>query len=268
MRKASVFSVLAGGALAGAWLLKGQLEKLVPPVPDVNDDTVLLFQFKYSPFCVKVGYILAYKRIPYQTVELAPLLHCSFSRQQSGQVKVPYIRHRGRVIHDSSRIALYLEKEYPQPALIPADTAQREQVLLLEDWFDEALVPALSRPLYVRSALDPTPLMTNPTLNTGIPLLDHLKPYIIPILLRHNMRLQGLKPQDLPLLEERTHEVLARIKALLKREYLVGEQLSLADLTLAAHLYHAEQLPLLSQNEAYRWLLEWRERRLAEILPA
>lgn len=268
MRKAGLIGILAGATLAGGWLFKRQFDKLAPHIPEVDDDTVLLFQFDYSPFCVKVRYILDYKRIPYQTVELTPLIHRRFSYQQSGQFKVPYIRHRGRVLYDSSRIALYLEEQYPEPALLPADPAQREHVLLLEDWLDEALAPALSRPTYVSSYLNPTPLIDNPALSTGLSALDRFKPQIIPLMLWRNMSLNGLRPEDLPALEERAHEVLTRIKALLKREYLVREQVTLADLTLAAHLYNADKLPLLGQNETYRWLLNWKERRLAEILPA
>ncbi|PIQ27685.1 hypothetical protein COW36_07255 [bacterium (Candidatus Blackallbacteria) CG17_big_fil_post_rev_8_21_14_2_50_48_46] len=269
MRKARLFGFLAGGALAGAWAVKNKLEKLAPSVPVVDDDTVLLFQFDYSPYCVKVRHILEYKQIPFQTVEVTPLLHRAFSKRFSGQVKVPYIQHKGQIICDSSQIALYLETEFPEPALLPADPKLREEVLLLEDWLDESFVPALSRPVYVSSYLNPLPLIQNPNLSTGIAALDRFKPQIVPLMLRRNMRIQGLTPADLPKLEDRAQEVLDRAQKLVAdKEYLVGESLSLADISLVAHLFNADKLPLLGQSETYRPLLKWRERRLAEIQPA
>lgn len=268
MRKAGLLGAVLGGIAVGAWLVKQRLEKLEPQVPAVAPDTLILYQFDYSPYCVKVRHILDFKKIPYQVVEITPLIHRAFSRRQSGQVKVPYLRHGEKVICDSSAIALYLEETFPTPALFPADRALKEQVLLLEDWLDEGFQPALGKATYVHNYLHPQPLIDNPHLSTGIPALDRYKAQIVPLMLWRNLKVQKLSPADLPQLEKRAREVLERIKALLVREYLVGDTLTLADIALMAHLYNDDKLPLLGPGSEYRWLIEWRDRRLAEIAQA
>jgi glutathione S-transferase len=266
MRKVGIFGTVMAVVAAGGWALKQKLDTLEPAVPRVDADTIVLFQFDYSPYCVKVRHILDYKKIPYKIVEVTPLIHKAFSRRQSGQVKVPYILHGDQVICDSSAIANYLEEKFPDPPVFPADAAHKEQVLLLEDWLDEGFQPALGRATYVHNYLNPGPLIKNPKLSTGIPALDRYKAQIIPFMLRRNLWAQKLSPADLPQLEKRAHEVLARIKALLDgRKYLVGDQLSLADIALMAHLYNDDKLPLLGEGDKYRWLLDWRDQRLAEL---
>lgn len=265
MRKAGVLGAVLGGAAAAGWLLKQKLNQLGPTVPTVDKETLILYQFDYSPYCVKVRHILDYKKIPYQIVEITPLIHREFSRRQSGQVKVPYLRHSDKVVCDSSAIALYLEEAFPEPALFPADPVLKEQVLLMEDWLDEGFQPALGKATYVHNFLNPQPLIDNPNLSTGIPALDRYKAQIIPLMLRRNLIVQKLSPADLPQLEKRAHEVLARIQALLTGEYLVGDHLTLADISLMAHLYNDDKLPLLGPGSEYRWLIEWRDRRLEEI---
>jgi glutathione S-transferase len=77
------------------------------------------------------------------------------------------------------------------------------------------------------------------------------------------MRKQGLTGAMLPALEARAREVLNHLQALLKdRTYLVGEQLSLADLTLFAHLSVLDKLPMLQTAAELQWLRDWQSRML------
>ena len=270
MKKTPLFTTLTTAlALSGGWWLRQKLTQAAPKMPTASPDSALLFQFAYSPYCVKVRHILSYKRIPFHCVELTPLLHQAFSRRESGQVKVPFLRYRGQTVADSSAIAFFLEQKCPEPALIPSDPALREQVLLLEDWCDEALAPALGRYIYVSSALNPQTLIANPAISTGVAALDQLKPVIVPLMLKRSMRKNQLTAADLPQLEARARTVLTRALALLAdRPYLVGTQLTLADLTLAAFLNNADQLPFLQNDPDLRRLLDWQQRICAEISPA
>ena len=260
-----LLTLLAGGA-AGAYYVRKKLESLEPAPPAGDDDKVLLYQLEYSPFCAKVRHILDYKGIPWQAVELTPMLHKRFSRRVSGQVKVPYIRHQGQVIADSSAIAFYLEERFPSPALLPADLGLREQVLLLEDWLDESLQPALGKLAYLSLYLNPQPVIDDPNFGTGVAWLDQHKDKLVPLLLGMSVRKNQLSEADLPKLEARLFDVLRRLEALLgDKEYLVGDQLTLADLTLAGHLSTAEMLSPFKPGAPYAWLLDWRQRRLKEI---
>jgi glutathione S-transferase len=51
----------------------------------------------------------------------------------------------GKCIGDSTAIIEALEQRFPVPALYPADPAERERALALEDWFDEQLGPYMRR---------------------------------------------------------------------------------------------------------------------------
>ncbi|HEY9840855.1 MAG TPA: glutathione S-transferase family protein [Candidatus Obscuribacterales bacterium] len=269
MGKFKTLALLAGSAAAGAYAVRRSLENYVPQQAEADSDTVLLYQFDYSPFCAKVRHILDYKRVPYQTVELTPILHRAFSRRLSGQIKVPYLRHKDQVIADSSAIARYLEETFPNPSLLPADPQAREQVLLLEDWLDEALQPALSKVAYLYLYLHPEIVIEDPAIGTGVDFLDQHKDKLVPLMLGMSVRKNQLTEADMPRLEERLNEVLSRLQGLLKgKDYLVGDRISLADLTLTGHLSTAVRLPELTANPRWQWLFEWNEKVLKEIQAA
>lgn len=254
---------LAGTAIGFLWgasvFAQRRLNQLEPRVPEVDDNTALLFQFAYSPYCVKARYCLDYKGIPYRTVELTPLLHSAFSKRFSGQRKVPYLRYRGQVMADSSAIARYLDLLQPTPPLFPAEPELREEVLLWEDWLDEAFLPALSRLAYLHYHEHPEVVLQNAELKTGMPLLEPLKPLLVPPMIRRAMFKMGIAPGDGPQLEARFWEVLERVKQRLQdRDYLVGENVTLADLSLAASLSVLDRLPWLAEHRDLQWLLDWR----------
>ncbi len=260
-----VLTLLAGGA-ASAYYVRKKLEGLEPQQPIANDDTVILYQFEYSPFCAKVRQILDFKQIPYQVVELTPILHSNYTLRLSGQNKVPYIRHKGQVIADSSAIALYLEEAFPEPATLPAERSEREQVLLIEDWLDESLQPAIGKLAYLSLFLNPQSVIDDPNVTTGIAALDKHKDKIVPLMLSRSVRKNKLTAADLPKLEARVNDVLGRLEAQLRgKEYFVGNQMTLADLTLLGHLNNADRLKLFDYNGPHAWLMDWRQRRLAEM---
>lgn len=257
---------LAGGGAAAAYLIRRQLESLRPQAPEPEAGVVHLFQFEYSPFCAKIRHVLDYKRIPHRIVDLTPILHKDMSRSLSGQVKVPYIRHNDQVIADSTAIARYLEETFPERPLLPEDSAEREQVLLLEDWLDEALQPALGKMAYLYLYLHPQLAIDDPDITTGVAALDRHKDKLVPLMLGLSVRKNQLTAADLPRLEARLNEVLRRLQGQLKgKDYLVGERLSLADLTLLGHLSSTRLLPELTANPRWQWLFDWQTRVAAEV---
>lgn len=55
----------------------------------------------------------------------------------SGQELVPVVESpEGEVLTDSPRILLWLEERWPSPPLLPADPAQRAEVLAFCEWFN------------------------------------------------------------------------------------------------------------------------------------
>src|SRR5207249_2335933 len=66
----------------------------------------------------------------------------------TGQKALPVLIVDGETIHDSTRIIERLERLRPEPALYPADDAERRRALALEDFFDEELGPHVRRALF------------------------------------------------------------------------------------------------------------------------
>lgn len=265
----TTLGLMAGGVLgglAGKQLVSKKLQAMKPANHDAAASETLLYQFAYSPYCAKSRYCLDYKGLPYTLVELTPVIHSQFSRQLTGQTKVPYLRHKGSFIADSSAIAHYLDSEFPDKPLLPTDPVLREQVLLLEDWLDEALVPALARLAYVHYAQQPEIVINDPNLSMGLPALEPYKAWIVPVMLQRSLLRLGASVKERPRLEARVNELFARLKGLSQgKDHLVGDSLTLADLTLAAHLSVTERLPFMVAAPEHQWLPRWRQQILAQL---
>lgn len=102
-----------------------------------------LIQIPSSHNCVKVRVALARKGLTYETQDIAPMDRAAVV-EASGQGLVPVLLYDGQVLADSTRILLYLEERHPNPPLVPRNSAERAECLLLEDWADQAFM-ALSR---------------------------------------------------------------------------------------------------------------------------
>ena len=99
---------------------------------------ITLYQFAASPYCDKVRRVLRYKHVPFTIYEW-PLAEVPLIREKNPTGKLPLLDIDGVLIPDSTTIALEIERRFPTPPLLPADPAQRAQVLILEDWADESL---------------------------------------------------------------------------------------------------------------------------------
>ncbi|KAM3091522.1 glutathione S-transferase family protein [Phormidesmis sp. 146-12] len=122
-----------------------------------------LYQFEMSHYAEKVRLILDYKGLEYRKIEVTPGVGQIELFQLSGQRQVPVLKDGSEVIADSTAIADYLDKKYPEKPIIPADPKQKGLCLLMEQWADEsiglnarkALVGSLSTNQTFRTALLP-----------------------------------------------------------------------------------------------------------------
>lgn len=104
--------------------------------PPVSSSTITLYDWPYSPFCMKVRQILDYKHVEYHAVN--PLAARRLLRQR-GTGKVPAIEMDGKFITDSTAIAHALDEHFPHPPLFPDDRREHALCHLIEDWADEGL---------------------------------------------------------------------------------------------------------------------------------
>lgn len=103
-----------------------------------------LYDYPDCPFSQKVRVVLAAKDLEFErrTVDL------SKNEQRSAEFlklnpfgKVPVLVDEDVVVYDSTIINEYLEDEYPDPRLMPEDSAGKAQVRMLEDLADNLFVP-------------------------------------------------------------------------------------------------------------------------------
>lgn len=222
---------------------------------------IKLYQYEVSPFCDKVRRILHYKKRAYEVENISML------RAMTGAVgrlhhrnKLPVLEHHGNWIPDSTEISLYLEEIQPLPALIPATEDARAQVLMLEDWADEALC---FYAVYCHSLLD---VSDNEELEVLLKQdsapVRRLVKRIMPKMMKHLLRIQGIGRRPDMEVENTLTELCAALAQLCEDgEWLVGNQLTLADISVFSQLRRIAGTPLgqqiISNHSA---LTAWMER--------
>jgi glutathione S-transferase len=196
-------------------------------------ETPLLWHIPLSHFSEKVRWALDYKGIAH----LRKLTGANYLLQAwraTGQGKLPILFLDGQAVADSTIIIAELERRHPNPPLYPADEAQRQRALALEDYFDQQVGPA------VRAAIM-TPLFRNDpeialrVLVTGMPeqAYQRLRPLlrVFPAFYRFRHR---INEKHLDSDRAAVAAALDRIEA--ERQpsgYLVGDSFTVADLTAA-----------------------------------
>lgn len=195
----------------------------------------ILYQFPISHYCEKTRWHLTYKGLPFGEKNLFPGPHRLTTKRRAGVTTVPVLRDGSRWIGDSSRIALYLEEQYPQAPLVPEVGQGRRHVLELEDQFDRTGAHVrrwmygqlLERPEIMALLLEPYRL---PSL---------AKRLIAPVVRDNIRRLYRIEPQTITRSESKLLEALDRVDRLLEGNpngYLHDGQFTLADVTAASML--------------------------------
>jgi len=105
---------------------------------------IRLYDYPDCPFCQKVRVVLAEKDLEYERVHV----DLRKNEQKTPEFlklnpygKVPVLIDDDVVVYDSTMINEYLNEEYPNPPLMPEDSAGRARVRLLEDFCDNSFIP-------------------------------------------------------------------------------------------------------------------------------
>jgi glutathione S-transferase len=204
---------------------------------------MLLLQFSTSQYCRKARLALGYKKIAYQVENLAPGFHIRKLKPKTGLTTVPVLlpQEAGQpeFIADSTPIFKYLESYRPDPSYIPGDPQQQTQAWLLEDWLDESIGTATRFVYYdYRSgegkAIDPS---------------------FSSLLVINIVRFQyNINASSVKLAASRLENAMRVLSTWQTQPYLVGENLSVADLAAAGLLSPLALIPQYRQD--YPWLFE------------
>ena len=100
---------------------------------------ITLYDAARCPYCARVRIVFAEKSVAYDPVEIDLSNRPAWISDKNPKGKVPVIEEDTFVLPESHLIMEYLEERFPEPALLPADPAQRALARLAVDWFDEAL---------------------------------------------------------------------------------------------------------------------------------
>jgi glutathione S-transferase len=200
-------------------------------------DVPLLWHFAISHFTEKARWALDWKGIAHERrmLFLDYPIRCGL---RTGQLRLPVLFDSGRIIRDSSAIIAHLEERTPQPALYPADEAERRRALELEDWFDEELGPHI-RAVTVDMLFRHGPGATADVF--GMEQSEGQKAAIralFPVFKTFYVWRHDMAGDRIALGWKQLERALDRLEGTIGESgYLVGERFSVADLTAAALFY-------------------------------
>ena len=100
---------------------------------------ITLYDAARCPYCARVRILLAEKAIPYEPVMIDLSDRPGWLYEKNPAGRVPVLEEDTLVLPESVVIMEYLEERYPEPALLPADPAQRALERLRVFRFDDEL---------------------------------------------------------------------------------------------------------------------------------
>jgi glutathione S-transferase len=104
---------------------------------------IRIWSFEYSPFAGKVRAAFHEKGIEYEIAEINPGNRPARLRELNPFNRVPVVEVGDEVLLESPLICDWIEENYPEPALWPADSTQRAQAKFDAYWFEEFIIRTL-----------------------------------------------------------------------------------------------------------------------------
>ncbi len=192
-----------------------------------------LYQFEMSHYVEKVRLILDYKGLAYRKIEVTPGLGQLEIFRLSGQRQVPVLKDGTQIVADSTAIAHYLERKFPDRPILPTDPKELALCTLLEELADQSVG------LQARTVLIDT-------FNQNQSFRSAALPSSTPDLLRRLIGAVpgeflsilgsgvGYSPEVVRSTRESLQQTLISLSALLvDRPYLVSDRPTLADFAMA-----------------------------------
>jgi len=201
-----------------------------------------LWQIDYSHYAEKVRWALEYKGVDHVRRSPLPGAHIPIALvlTRGAQPTVPVLQIDGRAIGDSTEIIAALESIHPEPPLYPIDAAERARAIELEDWFDENLGPH-ARLLSFYELIQEPDVFAEVASQTVPGPLGKAKPVVGAYARAFTSIRFGANSDEAA---ERAREAIIVALDKLEEElgkgegeFLVGDSLSVADITAAALFY-------------------------------
>jgi len=201
-----------------------------------------LWQIEISHYSEKVRWALEHKGVDHVRRSTLPGMHIPVALvlTRGDQPTLPVLQLEGRNIGDSTAIIAALEAAYPEPPLYPVDAEERARALELEDWFDENLGPhARLLPFY--ELIQEPEVFAEVAAQAVPPPLGKAKPVVGAYARAYtSIRWNANSDQDAVRAREAIVAAFDKLEAELEQgdgEFLVGDSLSVADVTAASLFY-------------------------------
>jgi glutathione S-transferase len=203
----------------------------------------------------KVRVVLAEKGVAWESRRLE-LLKFEHLQPQYLQLNpngvVPTLVHDGRTVLESSIICQYLDEQFAQPPLLPADPYPRAQARTWLKYFDDVLHPALRAVSFER--LYRPLLAALPRQELEQRLAAHPNPARAKAFLAADAAPADLAPFA---------KAIARLEGALSTQWLSGEHFGMADVALAPFAERLAHLGLEDLWAGHRNVADWIARLLA-----
>jgi len=193
---------------------------------------ITLYQFRHSAFCLKTRMALHAKKLQYRIEEVTPGIGQFEIFKISGQKQLPIIvDDNDQIVNDSSIICEYINKKNDVNPLFPEDPLLLAQCKLIEDWADTTMASTCKKAL-IKSAIE------NPQLRTAL-LPDEIPTSMKGII--DKLPFKNLSKISDVILSSQDNLELQKIletlsKSLINKKFLIGDNLSVADIAIAAQL--------------------------------
>ena len=206
----------------------------------------VLWHLKVSNYNEKARWALDYKGLPHVRRAVEPGRHRGIARKLAGGNTLPVLELDGKAIADSTDIIAELERWRPEPPLYPADPAERQRALDLEDFFDEELGPYV-RLLAVSQSMKDWNLMRGMFV-PDLPLWRRpVARLLFPAVKKRVTADFGINEESIEHAYQKIRSAGHRLRAEQEPSgYLCGDRFTVADLALAALVAPAvapEQFP-------------------------
>ena len=197
----------------------------------IQKEERVLYGVSVSPYVRKVKVILDEKKLPFKQIEVLPLVLLKATNSEIPQDyinasplgKIPAYSEKDWSIADSGVISDYLETQYPSIALLPADPKERARAKWFEKYGDETLASVIHTKIFVERVVKPVVLK---------------------------------QKTDETIVEKAIKEELPSLFNYLEKEigdkqYIAGNQFSIADIAIVTHFVSLEKSNV--KIDAQKW---------------
>lgn len=229
-----------------------------------------LYKLHWSHYVEKVMWALDYKEIPWRGIDIdafskKEMRHLNARYWLNEKVKsytVPTIHdcEFNKTVADSTSILDYLDTQYPKtrPLIHEQHKPQIKKWLL---WLDSELGTLARRTAYSQVILERPALLSRLFLNQTLggilvkPVISSVSGVVLSSMLAQRFRILQNREDRV---YEQAFQVLGSLAEHMKeRSFVIGNEFSAADITLATLLRPLRIVPLFRNHQAFQELFEW-----------